>query len=102
MDRSETTPEVVDVDEPETGSLVESTVKGRKGRRKRQWKDLSQAQRTRIVTQGLIQVVLMAWMLWDLAHRPDDQIKGKKRLWIMAAFVQPFGPIAYIIFGRKR
>jgi len=54
------------------------------------------------MVQGVIQFALMAWTLWDLAHRPADQIKGKKRLWVMAAFVQPVGPIAYLLFGRKR
>jgi hypothetical protein len=40
--------------------------------------------------------------LWDLAHRPASQIKGNKRVWAVFAFVQPVGPLAYLLFGRKR
>jgi hypothetical protein len=58
--------------------------------------------RVRIVVQALVQLSLTAWTLWDLKKRPASQINGDKRWWTLGAFVQPFGPIAYIIFGRKR
>jgi hypothetical protein len=44
----------------------------------------------------------MVWMIWDLRRRSDDQINGKRRWWLLAAFAPPIGPIAYVIFGRKR
>ena len=73
----------------------------RRGAPRKQWKDLSRAQRTRIVVQAAIQMALAAWALWDIRHRPANKIKGSKRLWTLAAFVQPVGPIAYFLFGRK-
>jgi Phospholipase_D-nuclease N-terminal len=71
-------------------------------RSKKQWKDLSSGRKRRIAIQGMIQVALAAWALWDIRHRPADRIKGSKRLWTLAAFVQPVGPVAYFLFGRKK
>ena len=68
---------------------------------RKQWKDLSGAQRTRIVVQAAIQFALAAMALWDISHRPANRIKGSKRLWALAALVQPVGPIAYFLFGRR-
>ncbi len=56
----------------------------------------------RTAGQGLINLVLMIWMIWDIRHRSDEEINGKRKLWMMAAFAPPIGPIAYFIFGRKR
>ena len=67
----------------------------------REWKDLSGARRTRIVVRAAIQMALAAWALWDIHRRPASKIKGSKRWWTLAAFVQPVGPIAYLLFGRK-
>ena len=52
--------------------------------------------------QGLINLALMIWTIWDIRHRPDDEINGKRKWWYLAAFAPPIGPIAYFIFGRKR
>jgi hypothetical protein len=52
--------------------------------------------------QGLINLALIVWMIWDLRHRSDEGINGKRKLWLLAAFAPPIGPIAYFIFGRKR
>ena len=52
--------------------------------------------------QGLINLALMIWTIWDIRHRSDDEIKGNRKLWMLAAFAPPIGPIAYFIFGRKR
>src|SRR6476646_6267114 len=72
----------------------------RRGAPRKKWKDLSSAQRTSIVAQVAIQCALLIWALWDISHRPANKIKGDKRLWTLAAFVQPVGPIAYFLFGR--
>jgi len=69
---------------------------------KKQWKDLSSKRRARIVAQVAIQLTLSAVALWDLRHRPAEQVKGSKRLWTLLTFVQPIGPIAYLLFGRKK
>jgi hypothetical protein len=51
---------------------------------------------------GLINFALMVWMIWDLRKRSDEELNGKRKLWLVAAFVPPFGPIAYIIYLRRR
>ena len=71
-------------------------------KQRKQWKDFSSAQKMRMMVRVLAQFAMMIAMLVDLRRRPADQIKGNKRWWYVAAFVQPFGPIAYFIFGRKR
>ena len=52
--------------------------------------------------QGLINLALMIWTIWDIRHRSDEEINGKRKLWYFAAFAPPISPIAYFIFGRKR
>lgn len=70
--------------------------------KKTSWKVMSRKQRVRIIVQAAINLTLLVVMLLDLRRRPEGQIKGSKRLWTFLAFVQPFGPIAYFAFGRKR
>lgn len=70
------------------------------------WKDRSPAAKARItvsgIAQGVINLLLVIWAVRDLRHRPDSEINGNKKLWMLAAFAPPFGPIAYFVFGRKR
>jgi Phospholipase_D-nuclease N-terminal len=68
----------------------------------RQWQDLPPARQRRLIITGLVQLTLTSLALWDLAHRPAAQIKGNKRLWAVLVFVQPVGPLAYLLFARKR
>ena len=51
---------------------------------------------------AIIQVSLLTAALWDISHRPATGIKGSKRAWTAASFVNFIGPIAYFVFGRKR
>ncbi len=51
---------------------------------------------------GLVNLALMAWMIWDLRHRSDAELNGKRRLWFLAAFAPPIGPIVYIVYLRRR
>lgn len=62
----------------------------------------SSAAQARAGMQGLINLVLLIWMIRDLRHRSDEQINGQRKLWYLAAFAPPIGPIAYFIWGRKR
>ena len=66
------------------------------------WRDLSRAQKTRIVLQPMVHLGVLAAVLLDIRRRAPDRIRGSKRLWRLAAFVQPIGPISYVLFGRKR
>ncbi len=70
--------------------------------RSRQWSELSERERSAIVTGGVVEVILTAIAAVDLYRRPQDEIRGPKPLWWPAIFVQPFGPVAYLLFGRRR
>ncbi|NDK90198.1 hypothetical protein GYA93_11485 [Gordonia desulfuricans] len=48
-----------------------------------------------------IQFALQGLTLWDLAHRPADQVRGPKKAWVAASFVNFIGPIAYLRWGRR-
>ena len=61
----------------------------------------SQAQ-ARAMLQGIVNLTLMILTIRDVRRRSDAEINGNRRLWMMAAFAPPIGPIAYFIFGRKR
>ncbi len=66
------------------------------------WKRSSQAMRGRAVARGIFNLVLMIWTVRDIRRRRDDEIKGNRKIWTLAAFAPPIGPIAYFVFGRKR
>ena len=69
---------------------------------KKRWSDLSAAQKGAVVISGATQLGLMAATLVDIYRRPADEIRGNKKLWTAAAFVNFIGPISYFVFGRKR
>ena len=52
--------------------------------------------------QGIINLALIILTIRDIRRRSDDEINGNRKLWMLAAFAPPIGPIAYFIFGRKR
>lgn len=68
----------------------------------KRWQDLSTGQRRGIVLSGVVQFTLLSAALVDIWRRPEEKIRGSKRLWALAAFVNFVGPIAYFAFGRKR
>jgi hypothetical protein len=70
--------------------------------RRKRWSELSGRQRAAITAAGVVQVSLSAATLVDLRRRPSTQIRGSKRLWAAAAFVNFVGPLAYFSFGRRR
>jgi hypothetical protein len=61
----------------------------------------SAARQARMGVQGLINLVLTILTVRDIRKRSDDEIKGNRKLWMLAAFAPPIGPIAYLVFGRK-
>lgn len=69
---------------------------------RRRWADLSPAQRRAVVVGSTVELVLTTWALVDLARRPADRVRGPKPLWALACFVQPVGPPAYLLLGRRR
>lgn len=69
---------------------------------KRRWSDLTPPQRAVVVGAGFAQLTLQAVALRDLRHRPAEQVRGPKRVWVAASFVNYAGPIAYLAWGRRR
>ena len=70
-------------------------------RKKKRWSDLSSAQQKAAIAVGVVELVVTARALRDLARRPSEQVRGPKLLWVLACFVQPVGPVGYLAFGRK-
>jgi hypothetical protein len=70
--------------------------------RKKRWSEMSRGQQVATVLGAVIQFSLLAAALWDISHRPESEIKGSKKAWTAAAFVNFAGPIGYFLFGRKR
>jgi phospholipase D-like protein len=68
---------------------------------KRGWGDLSPIQQKAVIAGGIGELVLTTRVLRDLARRPGDDVRGPKLLWVLACVVQPFGPLAYLAFGRR-
>ena len=68
----------------------------------KRWSELSTGQRRGIVLSGVVQVALLGAALLDIWRRPEEEIRGNKRMWTLAAFVNFVGPIAYFAFGRRR
>jgi hypothetical protein len=70
--------------------------------KKRGLRDLSPAQRAALGVAAAVQIGLIAAAQRDIRRRPAHRIRGHKRLWTAAAFVNYVGPIAYFLFGRRR
>ena len=68
----------------------------------KRWSELSSGKRTGIVLSGAVQVALLIVALVDIRRRPQEEIRGDKRLWTVAAFVNFVGPVSYFLFGRRR
>ena len=69
---------------------------------RKKWRELTTGQRIAGTFGAVLQITLLAAALWDLRHRPADEINGDRRLWTAVSFVNFVGPIAYFLFGRKR
>jgi hypothetical protein len=67
----------------------------------RRWPDLSPKAKAAIVVGGLVEVVLTTFALRDLLRRPRREVRGPKLMWAPGLIVQPFGPLAYLIAGRR-
>ena len=70
-------------------------------KQKKQWSEYSTAQRASMAFIGTLQVVVTLWALVDLLRRPRRRLRGTKLFWLPMVFLQPFGPPAYLILGRR-
>lgn len=71
-------------------------------RPKQRWSDLPPARRRAIVALGIAQVSFQLAALLDLRRRAASQVRGSKRAWVAASFVNWLGPLAYFAWGRRR
>lgn len=69
---------------------------------KKKWGALPPEQRVGIVAMGAFQLTLIATALTDLWRRPASQIRGSKKMWTPVVFINFIGPLAYLLFGRRR
>jgi Phospholipase_D-nuclease N-terminal len=68
---------------------------------KKQWSDLTSSQRRAIYVAGAAEAVVTTAALRDLVSRPPSRVRGPKAAWLLAFFVQPIGPVAYFVVGRR-
>ncbi len=71
------------------------------GMAKKQWSDLSSTQQRAVVARGAAEGGLTTAALVSLARRPAERVRGSKAAWVAGCFVQPGGPIAYFLLGRR-
>jgi hypothetical protein len=77
------------------------SVSERPSHRKKRWSELSSGQRASIILGGIAELILTTIAFRDLKQRPASQVRGPKALWALAFSVQPFGPILYLLGGRR-
>jgi len=69
------------------------------------WSELSDSSRRLIIAAAIGEAVLKTAVLIDISRRPASQIRGSKRMWIIAAVLvnsAGVGPLSYFAFGRRR
>lgn len=66
------------------------------------WSELTPTQKKVVVAVGIAEMALTTWCARDLKGRPKELVRGPKLLWGPALSVQPFGPLAYLVWGRRR
>jgi hypothetical protein len=69
---------------------------------RKKWSEMTTGQQTAIVVGSGVQISLLVGAIWDMWHRPVAEIRGDRRLWTLASFLNIAGPLAYFFFGRKR
>jgi hypothetical protein len=69
---------------------------------KRSWSELTLSQKVGVVLGSATQLGLLTAALADIRRRPQEEIRGSKRVWAATAFVNFVGPLSYFLFGRRR
>ncbi len=68
---------------------------------KKKWSELTPTQQKLIIAGGAVELVLTTAALISLAKRPSSAVRGPKVVWLAALAIQPVGPIAYFVLGRR-
>lgn len=63
--------------------------------------ELKPAQRNALLAAAAAELALKLWAIRDLRKRDASQLRGPKALWKPLMFVNFFGPLAYLAFGRR-
>ena len=71
-----------------------------RSKRKRK-KELSPAQRVVAFVVLAVSLVIVASAVRDLAHRPDEEIRGDKRIMALAMCLNALGELGYYRWGRR-
>jgi Phospholipase_D-nuclease N-terminal len=72
------------------------------GAHRPRWNELPRWQQAGIVALAAAEIVLTATAAVDLVRRPRRDVRGPKALWALGFGVQPFGPVTYLLVGRRR
>ena len=67
----------------------------------RSWHNLDPPQQAAVTVLAAAELLCTAVAAADLARRPSSSVRGAKAAWWPAIFVQPIGPPAYLIWGRR-
>lgn len=67
---------------------------------KKSWSELSPRSKVLAVVATLVELVLTSVALSDLRKRERSAVRGPKWLWGLVCFVQPVGPVLYLLVGR--
>ena len=51
---------------------------------------------------NLINLVLIILTIRDIRRRSDEELNGRRKLWMAVALLAPFGPIAYFVYMHRR
>jgi hypothetical protein len=62
---------------------------------------MSPLQRKAVAVGGAVELVLTTIAARDLHRRDSSQVRGPKAAWFIGFAIQPFGPLGYLLFGRK-
>lgn len=65
------------------------------------WSEYSPGARLAVILGATLELVLTMLALRDLRRRPRELVRGPKWVWRLVAFVQPVGPPAYLLLGRR-
>ena len=69
---------------------------------KQRFQSLSPRSRGTIAIGAVTQIGLLIIALLDLRKRPAEQVRGPKKAWYPALFVNFIGPLTYLRYGRRK
>jgi hypothetical protein len=67
-----------------------------------QKKELNPGGRAVFAVVGMVQAALAFLAFWDLAHRPANQVRGPKPVWVPVILINWIGPLSYFYVHRHR